>query len=492
MKSKIVTMLLCCLVFFSCGGGDDGPSDNGKPALNLSIVSSDASSITLRMQTVNATSVRVLCTATIDTSSQTAQSVVKNGKAYTQENVTIDGLSPNTVYTLFAVACNDQGGYGALQHVQFSTTGSVSDMYPWEQQRSGILSFTDLVLCYGGSHHRTPYLWDKERFAPFVTYKDRQGVEHWLFDGFLCMEFCSVNRPDGKNYAYMLGQDKAIPAAGKEQWQELIDYWFGNDTGVNALETTVREASLRLGTPSVKRKVIMVLPDPIIYQLWADTNSTTVYWGSLNGHALDFSTGEDRVAAYKWYIDEVRRRFDTANYQYIELAGFYLLSEEIVTPTSGGWDYKLKRSEEIVPPASKYLHSLNECLCWIPYNRASGYKIWREMGIDYAYMQPNYYWEGKKSFTTFFSDIEAYDLSMEFEFDEDKSFLEGQPDCAVYKARFREYMANAKANGIYGRKPLSYYQGTNGLYDLWASSAEKDKELYHEFCQFVIDNPIRN
>ncbi len=52
-------------------------------------------------------------------------------------------------------------------------------------------------------------------------------------------------------------------------------------------------------------------------------------------------------------------------------------------------------------------------------------------------------------------------------------------------------MSNAKSEGIYGKQPLSYYHGTNGFYDLWASPAEKDKELYHEFCQFVIGNPLR-
>lgn len=38
-------------------------------------------------------------------------------------------------------------------------------------------------------------------------------------------------------------------SAGKQQWKELIDYWFDGDNGVNALEAAVKEASQRLGTP---------------------------------------------------------------------------------------------------------------------------------------------------------------------------------------------------------------------------------------------------
>lgn len=78
---------------------------------------------------------------------------------------------------------------------------------------------------------------------------------------------------------------------------------------------------------------------------------------------------------------------------------------------------------------------------------------------------------------------------MEFEFDE--ALLEGKADCDTYKKRFREYMSGARLNNVYGTKPLSYYHGTNALYDLSKSTAAKDREFYHEFCRFVLDNPMR-
>lgn len=80
-----------------------------------------------------------------------------------------------TTYTVFAVACDDAGGYSGMQVVQFVTEYAGPRPYEWESARDGIPSYTDLVLCYGGSTHRTPFGWNKERFAPFVTLYRRGG-----------------------------------------------------------------------------------------------------------------------------------------------------------------------------------------------------------------------------------------------------------------------------------------------------------------------------
>ena len=114
--------------------------------------------------------------------------------------------------------CCSKSAFGAQQTRQATTEAADPAMYAWEQDRNGILSFSDLVLCYGGSTHRTPYRWDEQRFAPFVAYTDKQGKEHWLFDSFLCLEFQL-----GYTYAYEVGH-RGYTSAGKPQWQELIDY----------------------------------------------------------------------------------------------------------------------------------------------------------------------------------------------------------------------------------------------------------------------------
>ena len=177
-----------------------------------------------------------------------------------------------------------------------------------------------------------------------------------------------------------------------------------------------------------------------------------------------------------------------AAYQ-IELAGFYILSEELAADP-GDFNYKYKEADKIIPRVAEYLHALNESLNWVPYNRAAGYNRWKSLGIDYAFMQPNYYWEAdKRPLSQFFSDIKAADLAMEFEFEH--TVLEKEPGSDVYRKRFREYMQGAIANGVYGSKPLAYYHGTNALVLLSQSQSAVDRELYHEFCQFVLNNPLR-
>ena len=138
--------------------------------------------------------------------------------------------------------------------------------------------------------------------------------------------------------------------------------------------------------------------------------------------------------------------------------------------------------------AVQYAGTYNEY--WVPYNRATGYNRWKSLGIDYAYMQPNYYWEAdKRPLSQFFADVKAADLAMEFEFEH--TVLESQAGSDVYRKRFREYMQGAISSGVYGSQPLAYYHGTNALVLLSQSQSAVDRELYHEFCQFVLNNPLR-
>ena len=70
----------------------------------------------------------------------------------------------------------------------------MAEPYDWELSRRAVPSVTDLVLIYGGGHHRTPYEWDRERLSDYVTYTDPDGRTQWLFDGFLKQ---AIMDPDG-------------------------------------------------------------------------------------------------------------------------------------------------------------------------------------------------------------------------------------------------------------------------------------------------------
>ncbi len=154
----------------------------------MTIASSGANSVTLNMKRTNATSVKIIYKATGVITSETAQSVAQNGTQYTGTTVEIDGLAADDLHGLRR-GLQRLGEYSQMQYVRFTTDAPGPQMYPWEQSRNGILSDTDMVLCYGGSHHRSRIRWDKQRFAPSVSDVDEQGKEHWLFDSFPFIEF---------------------------------------------------------------------------------------------------------------------------------------------------------------------------------------------------------------------------------------------------------------------------------------------------------------
>ena len=183
------------------------------------------------------------------------------------------------------------------------------------------------------SHHRKPYAWDEAHFEPYVTYVDTTGREQWLFDGFIFLESQDMDRPDKRNYTYMTGvlRDRGL-SAGRAQWENLLDYWFDGERNLAALDRAVHAAVKRLGKPATKRRVVVMIPDPIIYHHWIDSMTSTTYWGELEGRRLDFRRTEDRFEACRWFIDQVRERFDRAGYRHLELAGFYWLRENIAQP----------------------------------------------------------------------------------------------------------------------------------------------------------------
>ena len=138
---------------------------------------------------------------------------------------------------------------------------------------------SDMVLIYGGSGHRQPLKWSGSYLKDYVIYTDRSGKKHWLFDGFLCLEFMYVNVPTGNktfitDYSY---EGVKLPSATKVEWQALIDYYFEVDGGLNAIEKAVDLASEEMGeSPKTKRKVVIGIPEPITNERYSDSKSSTV------------------------------------------------------------------------------------------------------------------------------------------------------------------------------------------------------------------------
>ena len=93
----------------------------------------------------------------------------------------------------------------------------------------------------------------------------------------------------------------------------------------------------------------------------------------------DLSLREDRVKAVRWFLDEALARWKALAPRHLKLWGFYWMNEGI------------SRSDEaIVKATADLVHARGYGLHWIPWFRAPGLEKWRELGIDFAIVQPNY------------------------------------------------------------------------------------------------------
>lgn len=327
-------------------------------------------------------------------------------------------------------------------------------VYPWEKSKTEILECKDLVLLYSGGAHRK-FQWDETHVQPYVTYTDESGKESWIFDSFLFLE---IHNGAGKTFA----TGYTNTPANQKEWQDLADHYFQSVYCLGAIEISINKAIERIGSPENRRKIVIGLPEPITGQK---------DWGSVrNDVPLDFSIPNDRVKAVKWYIDYVRKRFNETQYDNLELAGFYWVAEEATN------------TRAILADIATYLNDLKYSFNWIPYFKSDGYEEWKQLCFNYAFLQPNLFFNESIPYSRLDEACELairYNMDMEIEFDE--RVLTG------WGYRLQDYMKAYKKHGIWQTKKIAYYQGGKGLYDLSVSTAKESKELYHQFCKFVVE-----
>lgn len=439
----------------------------------------------------------------------------------------VEGLTPGRSYDFGVQTTGQEGKKDSetvwLRDVMYELPYDYPQPYPFESDRSGVPALADMTLCYGGNPTRVPQYWDKDRWRSHAVYTDKNGKDSWLFESFLALEFKTVC--DGVEYVYDLANTQTL-SAGKKQWIQQLDYWFDSTRGFQALDECIEAAVATAGPYPRKRYVVFSLPDPVYFQKFADKKSSTVYWGEIDGVQMDFSLIEHRQRAYIWMVDQIRARFVEKNYSHIELAGFYILQECL----SESYNSQYKKFETVISKLAEYCKGCNEGLYWIPYGYSGddeghngAIRNWECYGFTATILQPNKYWDSWRDWSTICTEyIFNEDLGMEFEMEgshgeggwsssetprKSSSILEtvmtgydaegtpkGQqnPQAARNKARFREYMTSCKDYGIYGKRMLVLYSGTNAWHELASSDDELDKELYHEFSRFIMDSELRN
>ena len=512
MTNRLVYLFISLLLLVACGG-KEGPEYVPNPAIELSFKSFQEDGVVLEIKSLNTDAVYVVVLP-LNEDTPTAEMICEQGEKAEGKEMFIGGLESESDYTAYAVGKSKD---------RFSSISKCSFTTPYRStERTEILTFADLDLLSGGISDKTPNTWDEYRLKPHVTFTDENGQEQWLHEAFLL-----IGGEDSNRNMILCIDSGGQRSANQEAWTDFADYWLKDGGVVDVLDQTIANAESRIGRPSFRHKVVITMPDPIMLEYFTDKSSSTTYWGKVHDRTLDFSDTADQILAYQWYINYVIESWEKLMPHNVDLAGFYILSEILVAKPDG-WNYKYKRWDKILPPVSSYLHSMKYGLYWIPYYQADGYDMTEELGIDYAWMQPNKYWDypekkQKKSWNWVFSAMNTYGLGMEIEFEgshgesgwsqyeegiprTSSSILETvrtnndaqgtqkgkpNPQATRNKALLREYMDEFKKAGYYGKARIATYSGTDAMYELATSPDEADRQMYLEYCKFIVENPLR-
>lgn len=480
------------------------------PAIRVELTYFDAFKIKFTVNTIGASSVLYGVGVTENEAMALAKEATTPSTLAEKLELTWKDLLPLTEYFLCVKGVGPGGETERWETIPFKTTVGPDSLCEWERGRDGAPSFADISLITLGRHNSNPPEWTPERFGSHVAYDGK-----WLFDAFLCIDGWDPVR----NLSYSITTNRY--SATQESWEDLLDAWLGDDGALLKLDAAISNAASALGAPPAPRYVVMSVPDPIMFQYFGDKTSPTDYWGAIEGSQLDFSGVQDQIAACKWYIDQCRYRFSRLGLRHLELAGFYILSEELHISESfyrglglsfssaDTWNAQYKRWETIIPAVAEYLHSCNEGLWWVPYCLAPGHRVWKNLGIDMAFMQPNHYWDtsNQHPMSKTIQAIKQYGMGIELEFeysmvadimkdgrmgpDASGNMIFTAADIPALRSRLREYMDSYKNAGLYGVFPIAVYSGTDAWNQLATSSDASDNEMFREICNFITQSPLR-
>jgi len=317
-------------------------------------------------------------------------------------------------------------------------------------------NIADLVLIYQGGTHRNME-WTKDQFAPYVAHQNQQGKKDWLFDGFLFLEF-----KDGKGRNYAPGYDKE--PARRTEWEWLMERQFEKDKAFSALDQCIDQQIREMGNPKFRHKLVVGIPAPIKGQK---------DWGNLD-HMLDFTKNEDCVEACKWYIDRFLDRYQKEGYKHLDLQGFYWVPENDGPYT------------DILIQVGDYIRSKNLRLFWIPYWRAVGFDNWKTDKFDFAYIQPNHFFNKTISYERLdavCAFAKGTNMGLEMEFDE--STLANVKDSK--RDRLISYITAFEDHDVFRNASVAYYQGGSAILQLSRSKNPLDKELLDRLAKIIIE-----
>jgi len=317
----------------------------------------------------------------------------------------------------------------------------------------------NMLLAYSGAHGERG-TWRKEDFLPMVGYVSPEGkVLDRMFDAVLFLPYPN------------------LPAT-KKGWETYLDDLFQTSRQLDALNQAMVEYNRARGTlfidPAVE-KVVLTLPYP---------HPSQEKFGQLvkDQDSLSFSAktvGEDRAYRYRkqaleWYFQELLRRWKEADYKYLKLEGIYWYHELI--------DDAVPRERELIRETAAMVHQQALRFYWIPYFGATGLGEWKQLGFDYAFIQPNYYNTNVIPIDRIETTLKVADqFGMGVEIEGDERMYR---DLRFYQVYYNQLIAGHKL-GIDKNKVHAYYFGSKTLLEAVRSKEPQARGIYDDTYKWM-------
>ncbi len=295
---------------------------------------------------------------------------------------------------------------------------------------------------------------------PYFAYIDSTGkATDTMFDSLL---FLSLKDNEG-GYKY----------ARQNDMKDFVADAFQPKYNVGALNTVVGDLKDDLGLPADYKYPIFLAVPTIGYYSHA--------FGEIDGKQISSNSLENRSAITKWYIDYAEGQFKNANYQNIELKGFYWLAESINHSIS-------THESELVKYFNDYSHSKGYKTMWIPYYSSSGIDEAKDLGFDSVTMQSGY------AFKTSANDAElgaskaqvckdAAENAAKFGLNGIEFEVEGISTNDVQ--RFTSYVRAAYGAGLIDHGMITMYQVGSVLYNSATGGNATERQVYeltYKYC----------
>lgn len=317
----------------------------------------------------------------------------------------------------------------------------------------------NVLLAYSGANGERGS-WKSEDFLPLVGYINPEGqVVDRMFDTVLFLPYPTLPTTKGG-------------------WEYYLRDIFRPGRQLDALNDSMREYNKRRGTlvnnPTIE-KVIVTLPYP---------SATQRNFGKIdeNQDPLTFQAsmvGEERAYEYRkqameWYFKELMDRWNHSEYAYLKLEGIYWFHELV--------EEAAPKERELIWDAAEMVHDKALRFYWIPYYEAPGFMEWKQLGFDYAFVQPNFYNTNEIAVERIESTVQVTDkYGMGIEVEGDERMVR---DIKFYQLYYNQLIAGHKL-GIDKNKIHAYYYGSKSLLEAYYNKEPHLRAIYDDTYKWM-------